>query len=159
MQIHEITQKPDVNEGVLKGLADKFQGPVAAVKGIGDIALGGVNRALGTNFGGKLAGARVGPGRASGDLGIPQGKRLAVVNPKNNGTYYKTNDGWTTETGQTVSPNDSQYLEQLADQGGGKLEDIPPAATPGYRSRGVGPAQNASRVAKAARNQGARSVR
>ena len=52
MQIHEITyNKKPVQEGAWD-----------AVKGIGSIAAGGVNKALGTNIGGAMAGANMGAG-------------------------------------------------------------------------------------------------
>ena len=82
---------------------------------------------------------------ATATAAIPPGKRIVVINPKNNGKYYKTSSGWTTEDGKPVDPSAVSYLDQIADQSG-REEDIPP------------PVRNASRVAKAAR-QGVRNVR
>lgn len=60
---------------------------------------------------------------------IPQGKRIVLRVPPTPGqtmspVYYKTNAGWTNETGQKVTnPKSIDYLDQLADRIG-KIETV-----------------------------------
>lgn len=62
---------------------------------------------------------------------VGPGKRIRVYIPKNNATYYKTAAGWTTELGAKIQdPASINRLEQYADAGYGKEENIAPAARP-----------------------------
>ena len=54
------------------------------------------------------------------------GMRFRVVNPSNQGTYFKTGNTWSTEIGQPiVAPNTVAYLEKLLDGGAGREEPVP----------------------------------
>jgi hypothetical protein len=54
------------------------------------------------------------------------GMRFRVVNPSNQGTYFKTGNTWSTELGQPiVAPKTIEYLEKLLDGGAGREEPTP----------------------------------
>ena len=62
---------------------------------------------------------------------VGPGKRIKVQIPRTNAIYYKTAAGWTNELGAKVeNPAAISQLEQYADAGYGKEENIAPAARP-----------------------------
>lgn len=96
MQIHEITFKKPVNEGVMD-----------AIKGIGSIAAGGVNQALGTNIGGAMAGAQMGAGsiaaqKASTQLAATLAPKIAQEQAK----LWNQNIQGMMQNQQVMSPSD-----------------------------------------------------
>ena len=97
MQIHEITFKKRVNEGFMD-----------AVKGIGSIAAGGVNQALGTNIGGTMAGAQVAPGSTAAQSASVQAAQTVV--PK---IAQQQNSLWTTNLQGMMANQRVQSLKQL----------------------------------------------
>ena len=65
------------------------------------------------------------------EVQVGPGKRIKVQIPRTNAIYYKTAAGWTNELGAKVeNPAAISQLEQYADAGYGKEENIAPAARP-----------------------------
>ena len=109
MQIHEITFKKRVNEGFMD-----------AVKGIGSIAAGGVNQALGTNIGGTMAGAQMGAGsiaaqKASTQLAATLAPKIAQEQSK----LWSQNIRGMMQNQQVMSPSDldkNELVKAVNDQ-------------------------------------------
>jgi len=69
-------------------------------------------------------------------LSIPQGQRIAVMNPQKNATFYKYSDGrWTDEYGQVMPTASHGALNKFADTAG-RMEPIPSKKSiSGFRPR------------------------
>lgn len=147
MQIHEVTQstQTQLDEGLpapswmgdVKKYAKAALDPAAWKGGGGlDKNLAAQEVAQQTQqYVDKLAGEWLaGPGKTTVQKAAPAaanttpavGMRFRVVNPSNQGTYFKTGNTWSTELGQPiVAPNTVAYLEKLLDGGAGREEPVP----------------------------------
>jgi hypothetical protein len=148
MQIHEVTQSKQTQldevlpapswMGDVKKYAKAALDPAAWKGGGGlDKNLAAQEVAQQTQqYVDKLAGEWLaGPGKTTAQKSAPAavanttpavGMRFRVVNPSNQGTYFKTGNTWSTEIGQPiVAPNTVAYLEKLLDGGAGREEPVP----------------------------------